>query len=648
MQQASRARLRAFALFASVTLAATAAAQTPEGTGQAPITVTASRIEQSVADALPSVTVITREDIDATQSRDLLELLSREEGIEIARSGGQGAQSSIFMRGTNSNQVLVLVDGTPINTVELGAANLGGFPTDAIERIEIVRGNLSSLYGSEAIGGVVQITTRGGGQPGADALVEAGQGRTRDASAAVTSAEGGASLSLSAGYRSQDAIPAIDVAQVPFANPAVDGNWNRHATLRLQDHTELGDFRAWAWGNRNDTQWVDPYNASPTIPSTEATQVEQRSQDGYGLSASHRFGGSTVSLSAAETRDDAIDVSNIPNNDLAGDNPLSDNDNDQFRSRNRTLSLQDTTRLAPGVDLLAGGELANQLGSFTATECLAYDPVTYACDAAQGVLTAVERRVDSVWLGNVGRIGSQQWQLNVRNDRYSDFGSATTGLAGWGWSFAPGWKLTTQGSTGFRAPSFEELYYPNESNPLLQPERARSLEAGLRWNAGGTSAALAVFRNRVSQLIEFTSTGIPYNVGHAAMDGAELQGSASLGALRLGASLSLDHPRDLDNGQPLLRRASYAAKLSAVYRAGPWTASADLQRTGARDDLDYVTGATVQLSPYDLARATLAYRVTKNVSLQLRAENLFNASYQLVDGYNTLPRMLVAGVAARL
>ena len=623
------------ACFASVVVCTLAHApvRAQEGGTAPPIVITAARTEQSLNEALPSVTVLTREDIDGSQSRDLAELLGRQAGIEFARSGGQGAQTSLFLRGANSNQVLVLVDGVRMNSVLDGAADLGGISTDSIERIEIVRGNLSSLYGSEAIGGVVQIFTRAGAHPGADALLEAGQGGTRDASLSASTPVGPATLSASLGYRSQQAISAVDVAQVPFINPSIDGNWNRNGALRLDGHGTNDNFSAWAWGDRNDTDWNDPYNSSPTIPTSAATQIEHAAQDGFGLTGARSLGSSVIRLSASETRDDSTNVSNVPDNV-----PGSDNDNNQFRSRNKQVALQDTTTIAPGIDWLAGWEHLDQYGASTS-----YDPT------GNNQLTEFSRQVDSLWTGTTGRRGSQQWQLNVRHDRYSDFGGATTGLIGWGWWIDPSWKLTAQASTAFRAPSFNDLYYPLYGNPLLQPERARSEELGLRWAQGAASASVAVFRTRVSDLIESLAPSyVSTNVGHAAMDGGELQAADTLGPLRLGGSLSLDRPRDLDTGLPLVRRASYNARISVGYIQGAWSANADLQRTGARNDYQILTGALVQLSAYSLARFALQYAVNSKIRLNLRIENLFNASYQLVDGYNTLPRMIIGGVEVRL
>jgi vitamin B12 transporter len=598
-----------------------------------PVLVTATRSSLPLADALPSVTVLTREDIDATQSRDLMELLGRQVGLEFARSGGQGSQSSLFMRGTNSNQVLVLVDGARMNSVVDGAANLGGVSTASIERIEIVRGNLSSLYGSEAIGGVIQIFTRHGSQPGATAVVEAGQGHTRDASASVTAPLALGLITASAGFREQRAVASINPAQVPGINPDLDGNHSRNGSLRWDARSSAGELNAWGWGSHNDTDWSDPFNFSATIPTARIGQVEHSAQDAYGFSGTRILGGSRIRLSAAESRDDTIDRSNVANTD-----PYTDADNMQFRSRNRQITLQDTTTLSPGVDVNGGAEHLVQSGAITVFD--------YATASDQRV--AVGRRVDSLWAGTTAHRGPLQGQLNVRRDHYSDVGGATTGLAGAGWSLDEHWKLTAQVATAFRAPSFNDLYYPGYSNPLLRPEHARSGELGLRWSGGGASASVVVFRNRTTDLINVGASNKPANVNRAALDGSEWQVADVLGPVRLGASLSLDRPRDLGTGLALLRRARSNARLYSTYTGGPWQASAEVQHTGARDDIDILTYARTTLPAFNLARASLLRSLGRDVRVHVRVENLFNTRYQLIDGYNTLPRLIIAGVDVTL
>jgi len=624
---AGRVAAAAFALaLAAPALAQQQSVQQEHGLGA--IEVTATRVGQPLADALPSVTLITRDQIDQTQSRDLVELLGRQVGVEMARRGGQGAQSSLFLRGTNSNDVLVLVDGVRVNSVLDGAANLGGIATDSIDHIEVARGNLSSLYGSEAIGGVIQIFTRRGTGPGGGVTIEAGQGANRDATAYASVPAGTSLLTLSVGVRSQKAFSAIDTTVAPAANPDLDGNRNRNGALHWSG-TGLGtQWSAWAWGNRNDTDWDDLYDSSATIPSSRATQVEHASLFGYGIRAERVLGPARLTASAAVTQDNSANGSNVP---------FSYDDN-VFSSRNRQFSLQSGVTLARGLDWNSGVEVVDQRGASTT-----YDP------SFANALTAHARHVASLWTGVVGQAGAHQVQANVRYDRYSDAGNATTGLLGWGWSVAPAWKLTAQAASAFRAPSFNDLYYPVYGNPSLRPERARSAELGLRWARGGGEAAVALYRNRVTDLIEGLAPDyVSRNVARAAVDGCELQGGERLGGLHVTASVALARPRDLDSGQVLVRRARAVAGVAADYAEGPWRLAGDLHRTGGRDDFDINTSARLQLPGYTLARIAAERSLTSNLRVNLRVENLFNARYELVDGYNTPGRTIVAGLGYRI
>ncbi len=606
------------------------------------IVITASRMEQPLDDALPSTTVITREQIDRTQSRDLVELLGRQTGVEVVRSGGQGSQSSIYLRGTKYNDVLVLIDGVPLNSAVDGSAFLSSLSTDNIERIEIARGELSSLYGSQAIGGVIQIFTRSASQQGARLIAEAGQGRTRDADTSIALPLAGGFVNVSAGLRSQDAISAINPSEAP-ANPDRNANRGRNEALRWSRRGSDGAVSAWLWDNHSDTSFDDPSNFSAAIPSTSAAQTEYRVQRGYGLSGSRILGPNTISASASQTEDNANNLSSIANADAQAAGNFGDNLG--TRSRNRLVTLQDVTALAKGIDITVGGEFQQQLAG--ASE---FDP-TFTNTA----LVTFARHVDSFWAGSTGRVGSQQWQVNVRRDQYSDFGGASTGLAGWGWSFASHWKLTAQVSSSFRAPGFVDLYYPGSGNPSLQAERAHAAEVGLRWSRAPFEASVTAFRNRVSDLI-FTEPFYPYkaiNVARAAMDGSEWAAGASAGAWRLAASLSLDHARQLEpTYADLARTAHYTARLSADYGQAPWTASAQIQRSGARNDT-YFNPVTFAATPetlpaYNLARLALGYELRPGLRLLLRAENLLNAKYEVAYSYNTLPRLIIAGIDARL
>jgi len=606
------------------------------GAEQAPdssrVVVTAARLPQAVEDVVPDTTVLTRQDIEKAQTDDLVELLARQAGIEYAQLGGPGRQASVFMRGTDSSQVLVLIDGVPLNSALDGAPALGRITTDWIERIEIVRGNLSSLYGSAAIGGVIQIFTRAPAQPGAQAQAQYGERDTRAASGSVNTQLAGMSLTASAGWREQNAISAINAGQVRVnpagfilgANPATDPTRNVDGTLTVSHRDDANELAAWTWGSHSDTSFDSIFDG-PT-----AAHVEHASFDAWGASARHRFGADAgVTLTYGQSRDHSVDQVSVPASFAAG----------QFESRNRQATLQGDVRLLDALQLQAGATRLDQSGGTNQ-----YDP-----SFANTAFTAFERRVDSLWLGAIGKAGSQELQVNARHDQYSDFGGVTTGLAGWAMALAPQWRAVAQWSSAFRAPSFNDLYFPGFSNPDLKPERARSEELGLRWAGTGAHAGLNLYRTRINELIVFDpATSAPENIGRASIDGAEIQAAASAGRWSFGGDLGLLHARNADTGQALVRRARYVVRLNAAWSTALWRAGADLTRSGERQDFDINTSAMTQLAPYTLARLTLERSIWTRVTLRLRVENLFNAHYQLVDGYNTLPRMVIGGIEARM
>src|SRR5262245_5598411 len=302
------AALRTAARFAFLCLvAASAHAQVTSPTELETVVVTATRSEQKLADTLPHTTVITRADIDQSQMHDLLELLGQQAGVEVARTGGFGAQGSIFMRGTNSNQTLIVIEGIRRNPAIGRTATVGGINLDTVERIQIVRRNLSSVYVPEAIGGVIQIFTRGGGKPGASASVEAGADDSRIATVAANTKLGTTEFAIAGGYRYAKPFSAIDTTKVipgPFAlgaNPDLDANRNRTGSLRIRQ--PLGDrveLAASAWTTRNDTDF-DNTSDGPTT-----THHEKADQDAWQVvarvAATEQW---TTRLQAGEVRDNS-------------------------------------------------------------------------------------------------------------------------------------------------------------------------------------------------------------------------------------------------------------------------------------------------------------------------------------------------------
>lgn len=605
-----------------------AAAQTEPPTLQT-VLITATRSVQRLDESLPSATVITREDIDTLQATDLAELLGRQAGVEFARTGGPGSQASLFVRGAGSSQVLVLVDGLRLNSVLGGFAPLGGITLDAVDRIEIVRGNLSSLYGSEAIGGVVQIFTRVPQRNAAQARLEAGAGDTRSASAGIERRFAAGGLALTVAARRSAPFSAIDTAQVvpgpfaPGANADVDGNRARSGALRAFATLGAVELEAGAWGNRNDTDF------DSTADGPAATHEERSRQSAVHASARAALAeGWRARLTAAEVRDRTRNRAS---------EPFSFN-NAAFEGRNRSLTLANEIRLAPTVAATLVLEQLRQRGESTA-----YDP-TFA-----GASTAFERRLDSVQLGANGAAGAHHAQVNLRHDAYSDVGSATTGLAAYGYDLGAHWRVSAQVASAFRAPSFNDLYFPFFGNPQLASERARSGEVALRYAAGPTRFRASAYRTRTRELIAYdAAAGQARNIARAEAEGVELSASTRVGHWLLSGNAGWLRARDLATGERLLRRAPFTLHLSALRRSERWEAGAEASRVGARDDSDINTFARTRLAGYSLLRLFGSWRVSESLRANLRVENLFDADYALVHGYNTPRRGVFAGVTVRL
>jgi vitamin B12 transporter len=613
----------------ALSFAAAAAAAQPAVQSMGEVLVTATRTEQALADTLPSSTVITRRDIERSQSSGLVELLGRQAGVEFARAGGPGSQASVFMRATSSSQTLVLIDGVRLNTAIGGAAALGGVSLDAIERIEIVRGNLSSLYGSEAIGGVIQIFTRGAERSGVEAGGEAGSGRTWSGNVLLAQRFDAGSIALSAAARSSSPFSAIDTAQVipgpfaPGANPDIDGNRNRNASLNAQGRVGALDLAASVWFNRNATDF-DSTADGPAATHRETT--DQRSMQASAALAP--IDGLRVKLALGQFDDDSRNESS---------QPFSFN-NSEFEADNRSAVLSAQWRIGPAIEATAAYEHLRQEGAST----------SYDADFG-GRLTGFSRRVNSLRAGLAGDAGRHHVQANVRRDDYSDFGDATTGLAAYGFDLDPRWRLSAQWSSGFRAPSFNDLYFPFFGNPALAAEKSRSGELALRYGDERMSLRLAAYRTRVRDLIVYDpATQQAGNVASAEIDGAELIFAATIDGWRLQGDVGVAHPADRDTGERLLRRSPYRLHFAAARAFGPVEGLVEVTWNDRRCDSDINTFARTTLDAYTLARLALSWRLSDALRLTLRVENLFDGDYELVDGYNTAGRSAFAGVQLRI
>ena len=579
------------------------------------VIVTPTRMPQSLDKTIADTTVLDEREIRESGAPDVPALLRSLAGVEVAQGGGTGKQSSTFLRGANSSHVLVLLDGVRINSATTGATAIDQIMLDQIERIEVVRGNVSSVYGSEAIGGVIQIfTKRGKGVPSFNVSGGAGTHNTRRASAGFGGDTGGTSFNVQASKFKTDGVSAIKQSIVPAVNPDADGydNTSLSANVRQTLGTDHS-LSASAFQSQGDVQYDNAFGASTDANTTTSTIRK------FALVSDNRFAESWLSkLQWAQGGDDYKDYLN----GVMGS---------AIRTSNNQLAWQNSLSLDHNGTLLLGAERLDQ----RVTGNTAY--------------TKTDRQVNSILAGYTGNPGAQQVQLNVRQDRYSDFGAANTGLLGYGLAMSEAWRGTASISTAFKAPTFTDLYGPAGwgSNANLRPERSNNKEIGLHYATGGQQLHVVYFDNRISDLIAADNTWTLQNLSSARINGAEATYAAQFGQTAFKAALTQQNPRDELTGLVLLRRARFFSNVGVTQQTGAWKVGGEWQHSGVRTDYDINTFSRTQLAAYNVVNLTADYALDKRLDLTLRADNLLNKDYMVAHGYNNPGRVLLVGLNYR-
>ena len=578
-----------------------------------PVAVTATRGFQPVTDLLADVTVIGREEIARAGTEGLAELLQRQPGVEIVQNGGPGSVSGVLLRGANRGQTLVLIDGVRIASSTAGATSLEAIPLDQIERIEILRGPASSLYGADAIGGVVQVFTRRGTQDfSANASAGYGTYATSTVTGGLSGSAGPLRLSVQAGATRSAGFNAIVNPSNFSFNDDRDGyssaNVSAYAALPWADGQEL---TAQYFRNRLDAQ----FDGGPGSDDRTITTVET-----WNVASRNRLAPFWVSqLAAGEGTDDSVSQTGF------GNFP--------FKTTQRQYVWQNELTLPLGL-LTAGLERRDER------------------IATQSDFAVNSRNTDSIFGIYQLREGPGALQVNLRRDDSNQYGGKTTGAIAFGYRVAPSLRLTAGASTGFKAPSFNDLYFPGFSNPSLSPETSRNAEVGAYvygTGLGGTWEARAIgYRNRVSQLIVLECDAlfncIPRNVARALLEGVTLGFDARFGATTLTASLDLQKPEDELTGLLLPRRARQHGALALGHMAGSLRVGAEVVASSYR--YDDATN-TRRLAGYGILNLTVEWEVTKSWTAFARADNVFDRDYQLSADFGTGGARLFAGLRWR-
>ena len=572
------------------------------------VNVTATRTPVSIENSVVPVQVIDRTQIDHSQANSLLELLRGRAGLDFTNQGGMGKITSLFLRGSNSNQVLVLVDGVRVGSATSGMAALQDLPVDQIERVEIVRGPRSSLYGSEAIGGVIQIFTRTAGQGLQQNLaITAGSNNLRQASAGFSNRGERGWISAQGAYQKTDGINACNGSSTLFQGCYVeepDRDGYRNTSINVRGGYALTDTLSLE-GHMLNASSFNEYDGS-IFGGNEANNRQQVYGAKLAWAASDAF---RLTAQVGRNRDEA-DSYFAANGRRTFANT--------FDTRRDTASVQGDFTFAEGQQITAGADWQNDV----VTSSTAFD--------------VDERDNLGVFAEYQGQFGAHSLQASVRNDDNEQFGNHTTGSLGYGFAFGNGFRLTASAGTGFKAPTFNDLYYPGFSNPNLKPEKSKSLNLGIAQYADNWNWTFNAYETRVDQLIGYDSNFALVNVAEARIRGAELTGFVSLAGFDINAQASFTDPRDHTSGTAtydnlLARRARTSGRLDVDKSFGPVRLGVTAAGSGHRFDN---AANTLRLAGYGTVDLRVEYAINDAWSVQAKAANVFDREYETIAWYN--------------
>lgn len=572
------------------------------------IVVTATRAPQKLSDTLAATTVLTRKDIDASGAIDLPTLLQGLPGVEVSQSGGFGSLASVFLRGAESDHTLVLVDGLRLNRVSAGTTAIENLALDDIERIEIVRGNVSSVYGSDAIGGVIRIFTRQGrGELRPRLDVAAGTGQFAKLSAgAGGELPSGLALDFSAGETKSGGFSSVKRQFIPapglFSAADLDDDSARNTHFNLQLAQRINDrFRLGLTAMQART--------NVEYDGSSANHAKQN-LSGYSLFAEGRPLEDWTAKLTAGRGSDQLD------NDLNGAHV------DRYHSRTDQLNWENTLAVA-GQLLRFGAEAQRQ-----------------KLDSDQ-VYSKTARNAASAYAGVNLRHDAHDLDLSLRYDHYSDFGGHATERLAYGYAVTPALKAFGALATAFKAPTFNDLYldFPPFyfGNPKLRPERSKSAEAGLNYSASGQffQATLFASRTRDMIVIDPVTFSTTVNLDKSRNRGVELSWQGNLAGMNAHAALTLQNPEDAATGLALLRRAQRFGSMALADRIGKFGWRAEVVASGPHPDIHITEFTRVSVPGYASLNLAGDYALTKDWRITGRVLNALDASYSLVHGYAT-------------
>lgn len=556
------------------------------------VVVTANRVEQPQSSVLASVSIITRKDIEAMQADSALEVLRTLPGVEINSLGGKGQETSIYLRGTATQHTLVLVDGVRVNSATSGGASIGLIPAFAIEKIEVIRGPRAAIYGSDALGGVISITTAGKGKSLHKATVGYGENNHQllgwHSSGQLNEQTHGSFIAAkekSDGYRVYQRAPSED--EHGYDSTSFFGS----VTHQINEQWSVDGS---AYKQESDNEYAGQYGG----PKQESNN------DFYSLLGGVNFQGDNYhsKLTVSTARNEAWD----------GDADGASGKSALFTRRNNVTWLNTLTpidEIALNIGLDYTKEKAHRGGTSTTD----YDDTSKDNKAA--FLTSL--------------IGVDEFtaEASVRHDDDSSFGGHSTWSLGLGYQLLDDLQVVANSGTGFKAPTFNDLYWPGQGNPELEPEESVSHELGLRGYSDWVDWEVSVYKTDIDNLIEWAPVGaggawIPSNVAKAQIKGLEVAASFDTWSVEHKVSAEWKDPINKETHEQLARRGKQNFSWRMNYYIAKFDLSMVANYVGDRRDNN-----NDKMESYTTVDLATRYHFTDHFSLGVKVSNAFNESY---------------------
>ena len=573
--------------------------------------VTATRTATPLV-AIASSSVITRDDIERSQATSVPEVLRGLAGVQIASNGGRGKSTSLYLRGASDKQLLVLVDGVRIGSATSGSAALQDIPLGLIERIEVVRGPRSALYGSEALGGVIQLFTRRGQGEGFKPYLSLGAGSRSSYSGTAGVAGRNSRGWFDLGVSSDDTAGINARAYRSTAPNAyeADNDGYRQLSASLRGGLRFDN------GLELDGNWLQG-----------DTHSDFDSRSSRGTSGRDAYSDGEQQVLGGRARFNPLDAWKVTlqagHSEERSDNYQDGRFYSRFDSERDSLGWQNDFSLSDDQLLTLGFDY--QQDRIDTSD-------VYAEDSRfnRGYYTQYQ-----------GRFGRHGLTLGLRRDDNQQYGDHDTGNLGWSYDLSDSLTLSAAYGTAFRAPTFNDLYYPASSytagNPDLQPEESQNYELGLRGVAGWGEWSLNAFENQIDDLIVWAGSSPmrPENVESARIRGLESMARTQLADWDLAATLTLLDPQDRsaqNHGHQLARRAKRTFNLDADRRLGDFGVGVTLFAASQRFD-SASNDEESRLPGYALVDLRGEYHIDAEWRLQAKLSNLFDRDYETAQTY---------------